>query len=152
VSNTAVTLTGGKLVRHSFRLGSVRLLETMPCSDPPTPAELAACRQWLKDFLRKEVRPKLIEEMGGGVDGGALWLHACGSTRIGASIVHRHNPERAHFSPVALNLLSSAVVEGLDDAAKINRHELVVGSAGELIQLMLHAIEDRPFHAGKHAG
>ena len=57
---------GGKLVRHSFPLGSVRLLETMPCSDPPTPAELAACRQWLKDFLRKEVRPKLIEEMGGG--------------------------------------------------------------------------------------
>lgn len=75
-----------------------------------------------------------------------------GSTRIGASIVPRHNPERAHFSPVALNLLSSAVVEGLDDAAKINRHELVVGSAGELIQLMLHAIENRPFHAGKHAG
>jgi exopolyphosphatase/guanosine-5'-triphosphate,3'-diphosphate pyrophosphatase len=57
---------GGKLVRQSFRLGSVRLLEMFPCSDPPTPAELAACRQWLKDFLRKEVRPKLIQEMGGG--------------------------------------------------------------------------------------
>jgi exopolyphosphatase/guanosine-5'-triphosphate,3'-diphosphate pyrophosphatase len=56
---------GGKQARHSFPLGSVRLLETFPCSDPPTPAELAACRQWLKDFLRKEVRPKLIEEMGG---------------------------------------------------------------------------------------
>jgi exopolyphosphatase/guanosine-5'-triphosphate,3'-diphosphate pyrophosphatase len=55
---------GGKLIRHSFPLGSVRLLETFPCSDPPTPAELAACRQWLKDFLRKEVRPKLNHVMG----------------------------------------------------------------------------------------
>ena len=34
---------------HSFPLGSVRLLETLPCSDPPKPAELAACRAWLKD-------------------------------------------------------------------------------------------------------
>jgi exopolyphosphatase / guanosine-5'-triphosphate,3'-diphosphate pyrophosphatase len=46
---------------HSFPLGSVRLLETLPCSDPPKPAELAACRAWLKDFLNKEVRPRLQE-------------------------------------------------------------------------------------------
>jgi len=44
---------------HSFPLGSVRLLETMPCSDPPLPAELAACRQWLRDFVYREVRPAL---------------------------------------------------------------------------------------------
>ena len=42
---------GQALYRHSFPLGSVRLMETIPCSDPPQPAELAACRQWLKDFL-----------------------------------------------------------------------------------------------------
>jgi exopolyphosphatase/guanosine-5'-triphosphate,3'-diphosphate pyrophosphatase len=56
--------------RHSFPLGSVRLLETIPCSDPPKPAELAACRQWLKEFLQREVRPKLTaniaEDRGGG--------------------------------------------------------------------------------------
>ena len=51
---------------HSFPLGSVRLLETMPCSDPPKPAELAACRAWLKDFLNKEVRPKFSAETGVG--------------------------------------------------------------------------------------
>ena len=51
---------------HSFPLGSVRLLETMPCSDPPKPAELAACRTWLKDFLNQEVRPKLSAETGDG--------------------------------------------------------------------------------------
>jgi exopolyphosphatase/guanosine-5'-triphosphate,3'-diphosphate pyrophosphatase len=55
---------GRKQVRHSFPLGAVRLLETIPCSDPPTPAELAACRRWLKDFLQQEVRPKLLPEMG----------------------------------------------------------------------------------------
>jgi len=59
--------SGRKLLRHSFPLGSVRLLEALSCSDPPTPAELAACREWLKAFLRKEVRPKLIEEMGDSV-------------------------------------------------------------------------------------
>ncbi len=55
---------GHKLFRQSFPLGSVRLLETLPCSDPPKPAELAACRQWLKDFLEREVRPRLLPEMG----------------------------------------------------------------------------------------
>ena len=49
---------------HSFPLGSVRLLETIPCSDPPKATELAACRQWLKDFLQKEVRPRLAQELG----------------------------------------------------------------------------------------
>jgi exopolyphosphatase/guanosine-5'-triphosphate,3'-diphosphate pyrophosphatase len=49
--------------RHSFPLGSVRLLETLSCNDPPKPAELAACRQWLKHFLQTEVRPNLIPVM-----------------------------------------------------------------------------------------
>jgi exopolyphosphatase/guanosine-5'-triphosphate,3'-diphosphate pyrophosphatase len=48
------------LYRHSFPLGTVRLMETIPCSDPPQPAELAACRQRLKDFLNREVRPVLL--------------------------------------------------------------------------------------------
>jgi exopolyphosphatase/guanosine-5'-triphosphate,3'-diphosphate pyrophosphatase len=48
------------LYRQSFPLGSVRLMETTPCSDPPQPAELAACRQWLRDFLQKEVQPGLM--------------------------------------------------------------------------------------------
>ena len=49
--------------RHSFPLGSVRLLEKFPVSDPPAPAELAGCRAWLKDFLLTEVRPKLATEL-----------------------------------------------------------------------------------------
>jgi exopolyphosphatase / guanosine-5'-triphosphate,3'-diphosphate pyrophosphatase len=52
--------------RQSFPLGTVRLLEAFPCSDPPKPAELAACRQWLKAFLQREVRPKLPPEIAAG--------------------------------------------------------------------------------------
>jgi exopolyphosphatase/guanosine-5'-triphosphate,3'-diphosphate pyrophosphatase len=44
---------------HSFLLGSVRLLEQFPHSDPPTRGEFTACRDWLKNFLQTEVRPKL---------------------------------------------------------------------------------------------
>ena len=43
----------------SVPLGSVRLLETLPPGDPPTPQELGACRQWIKEFLRKEIFPAL---------------------------------------------------------------------------------------------
>jgi exopolyphosphatase/pppGpp-phosphohydrolase len=50
--------------RHSFPLGAVRLMETLPCSDPPQPAELAACRQWLKAFLQNDVQPKLLPAIG----------------------------------------------------------------------------------------
>jgi exopolyphosphatase / guanosine-5'-triphosphate,3'-diphosphate pyrophosphatase len=48
---------------HSFPLGTVRLLEKVPPSDPPTTAELAACRKWLRNFLQTEVRPKLKAEL-----------------------------------------------------------------------------------------
>jgi len=48
---------------HSFPLGTVRLLEKAPPGDPPTAAELAGCRQWLKGFMRDQVRPKLEAEL-----------------------------------------------------------------------------------------
>ncbi|MDD5138712.1 MAG: hypothetical protein PHY43_00450 [Verrucomicrobiales bacterium] len=44
---------------RSFPLGTVRLLEKFPHSDPPTRGEFTACRDWLKHFLQTEVRPKL---------------------------------------------------------------------------------------------
>ena len=48
-----------KSFAHSFPLGTVRLMEKFPHSDPPTKPELNACRDWLKKFLRHEVRPQL---------------------------------------------------------------------------------------------
>jgi len=54
---------GHKHFRESFPLGTVRLLELMPPSDPPTEAEQAACRQWLQTYLRERVQPRLEPAM-----------------------------------------------------------------------------------------
>ena len=61
-----------KRFRHSFPLGTVRLLEQLPHADPPQPAELAGCRRWLRGFLQAEVRPRLMSptEDGSQRDGG----------------------------------------------------------------------------------
>ena len=48
-----------KSFAHSFPLGTVRLMEKFPHSDPPTRSEFTNCRDWLKDFLHHEVRPQL---------------------------------------------------------------------------------------------
>jgi exopolyphosphatase/guanosine-5'-triphosphate,3'-diphosphate pyrophosphatase len=44
---------------RSFPLGTVRLLEKFPHSDPPARGEFTACRDWLKKLLHGEVRPQL---------------------------------------------------------------------------------------------
>ena len=44
---------------HSFPLGTVRLMEKFPHSDPPTRGEFNACRDWVENFLHHEVRPQL---------------------------------------------------------------------------------------------
>ena len=43
---------------HSFPLGTVRLLEKFPHSDPPTRGEFTACRDWLKNFLQDRSPPE----------------------------------------------------------------------------------------------
>ena len=106
----------------SFPLGSVRLLETIPCSDPPKPAELAACRQWLKEFLQKEVRPRVEQEIGsdqslfvsaaaGSVGevqlvgvGGTASILACMETNLGAFDRARIEATRLSAARVAWHL------------------------------------------------
>jgi exopolyphosphatase/guanosine-5'-triphosphate,3'-diphosphate pyrophosphatase len=44
---------------QSFPLGTVRLMEKFPHGDPPTRSEFNSCRDWLDNFLLREVRPKL---------------------------------------------------------------------------------------------
>ena len=60
-----------KHFRQSFRLGTVRLLETIPPSDPPTKQELAETRQWIRDFIAKKIVPELQPALGREVE-----LHA----------------------------------------------------------------------------
>jgi|SRR5882672_9921618 len=46
-----------KIFAQSFPLGTVRLMELIPHSDPPMPEELKACRAWLNEFIAREVQP-----------------------------------------------------------------------------------------------
>ena len=55
---------GERVFSCSFPLGTVRLMETLQCSEPPKAEELAACRQWLREFLRREVRLRFGREAG----------------------------------------------------------------------------------------
>ena len=44
---------------HSFPLGTVRLMERVPHSDPPTPVEWVRCRSTLNDFFQQQIGPLL---------------------------------------------------------------------------------------------
>lgn len=52
-----------KHFQASFPLGTVRLMEKVPHSDPPKLEELASCLDWLKTFLKNEVNPQLGPKM-----------------------------------------------------------------------------------------
>ncbi len=73
-----------KHFRASFPLGTIRLMEQLPHSDPPSAAELAACRRRLTDFLQQTVRPELDpamqRELEPGADRGAFQLVGTGGT------------------------------------------------------------------------
>jgi exopolyphosphatase/guanosine-5'-triphosphate,3'-diphosphate pyrophosphatase len=59
---------GTKYFSQSFPLGTVRLMQQLPHSDPPLPADLAYCRQRVRVFLHREVQPRLEKEYGQLVD------------------------------------------------------------------------------------
>jgi exopolyphosphatase/guanosine-5'-triphosphate,3'-diphosphate pyrophosphatase len=45
--------------RRSFKLGTVRLLEQLSLTDPPTGGEWDVCRRMLDDFIEHQIRPPL---------------------------------------------------------------------------------------------
>jgi exopolyphosphatase/guanosine-5'-triphosphate,3'-diphosphate pyrophosphatase len=65
---------------ESFPLGTVRLMETISHSDPPTHEEFSRCRDWLKNFLKKEIRPKLQPALEREKKSGAIQLAGTGGT------------------------------------------------------------------------
>jgi exopolyphosphatase/guanosine-5'-triphosphate,3'-diphosphate pyrophosphatase len=71
---------GKKHFAHSFPLGTVRMMEQFPHRDPPTRAEFIRCRDWLKDFLRAEVRPQLAPALNREKASGQIWLVGTGGT------------------------------------------------------------------------
>src|SRR5262249_55568477 len=67
----------------SFPVGTVRLLERFPHSDPPNTEELQHCRAWLRQFLTTEVRPQLqsaLQREAGSSQGGQIQLVGTGGT------------------------------------------------------------------------
>src|SRR5271169_1857295 len=67
-----------KIFAHSFPLGTVRLMERFPHSDPPTRDEFTRCRDWLKNFLHGEVRPQLAPALKN--EAGQIQLAGTGGT------------------------------------------------------------------------
>jgi exopolyphosphatase/guanosine-5'-triphosphate,3'-diphosphate pyrophosphatase len=65
--------------RESFPLGTVRLLEKVPHSDPPKREEMMECRDWLRTFFESEVRPKLAPRMN--------WENKTASAQAGLCLV-----------------------------------------------------------------
>jgi exopolyphosphatase/guanosine-5'-triphosphate,3'-diphosphate pyrophosphatase len=65
---------------HSFPLGTVRLMEKFPHSDPPTRAEYNNCRDWIRNILKTDVRPKLAPALARIKQSGKLQLAGTGGT------------------------------------------------------------------------
>ena len=71
---------GHKSFARSFPLGTVRLMEKFPHSDPPTPDDYAKCRDWVGNFLQKEVRPELETALQQEKSSGIVQLAGTGGT------------------------------------------------------------------------
>ncbi len=77
-----------KSFAHSFPLGTVRLMEQFPHGDPPKRSEFNACRDWLKQFLHREVRPQ-VEPALKNETGKILLVGTGGTTSILARVEHK---------------------------------------------------------------
>ena len=69
-----------KTFAHSFPLGTVRLMEKFPTSNPPTQAEFLQCRNWVKNLFNAEVWPRLEPALKQGEKSGAIRLVGTGGT------------------------------------------------------------------------
>lgn len=93
------------LFRDSFKLGTVRLLESTRHSDPPKPSELAATRAELRSFLDREIRPKLAPHLQAIRQKGLALVGTGGTVSILARMEHdlasydRDRIEATCFSP-----------------------------------------------------
>ena len=93
---------------HSFPLGTVRLLEKFPHSDPPARGEFTASRDWLRNFLQTEVRPELepaLHRESGSKPGEIQLVGTGGTTSILARMeakLDRYDRERLEATRLSL--------------------------------------------------
>ncbi|HEV2319669.1 MAG TPA: hypothetical protein VGV18_07965, partial [Verrucomicrobiae bacterium] len=71
---------GRKSYARSFPLGTVRLMETCPHGDPPTPGEFFFCRDWVQTFLEQQVSPELRPFLQREKESGIIQLAGTGGT------------------------------------------------------------------------
>jgi exopolyphosphatase/guanosine-5'-triphosphate,3'-diphosphate pyrophosphatase len=79
---------------RSFPLGTVRLMEQFPVSDPPTAGELAAGTAWVREFLQREVAPQLRPGLAAEQREGEVLLVGTGGT---SSLLGRLEHGLDHF-------------------------------------------------------
>ncbi len=72
--------------RHSFPLGSVRLLEKFPVADPPLQADWQRCHDEVEQILSREVLPRLEPALARVDRSGVLLIGTGGATTILARI------------------------------------------------------------------
>ncbi len=97
---------------HSYKIGSVRLMEHIPHSDPPLPSQLEQCRTHLNHFwagqLLSEFWPLLSQQPPGGVmlvgTGGSSSVLA--SIQLGLTEFHREAIESVSFSLETMRTLT----------------------------------------------
>ncbi len=96
-----------KSFARSFPLGTVRLMEQFPHSDPPARAEFTQCRDWVKNFLHSEVRPQLEPALK--IEPGEIRLVGTGGT---TSILARIEKKLDRFDrdKIERTVLSSAQI------------------------------------------
>lgn len=98
-----------KSFAHSFPLGTVRLMEKFPHSDPPKKTDLNACQEWLKNFLHHEVRPHLETPLKNG-DAQSLLVGTGGTTSILARMEHkldRYDREKIESTVLTLDRVTA---------------------------------------------
>jgi len=68
--------------RHSFDMGSVRLLERFPPGDPPTAEDLHGCRAWLDELFDNQVVPNLRPVLSDAMRAGLKLVGTGGTTTL----------------------------------------------------------------------
>lgn len=79
-----------KSFAHSFPLGTVRLMEKFPHSNPPKRREFSACSDWVRQFLHREVRPQLEPLLA--IEPGRILLVGTGGTTSLLARIEKHLP------------------------------------------------------------
>jgi exopolyphosphatase/guanosine-5'-triphosphate,3'-diphosphate pyrophosphatase len=84
---------------RSFPLGTIRLLEQFPPADPPSTTDHTVCRDWVRAFLRDQVRPQLAPAWPAETAIGSVQLVGTGGT---AALLGRMERPADHFDREAI--------------------------------------------------